>query len=86
MPMIKHFLGSGDVSLRDLPCEDSPWVAIWVTGRDEAAERALHGFGEEGDIFLECVSHLAWHCVVGRNEEWIGKAIPGCQWSEYLPT
>ena len=56
-----------------------------MTGRDEAAGRALCGFGEEGAL-QEPVSHLAWTCVVGRSKEWLGKAIAGYQWSEYLPT
>lgn len=47
-----------------------------MTGRDDDAGRQFCSFGAEGDIVGTCV-------VAGmRREEWLGKAIAGCQWSE----
>lgn len=34
---------------------------------------------ERTEALQEHVSHTAWTCVVGRSQEWLGKAIAGYQ-------
>lgn len=66
------FLGPRGASWRDSSHEDPLCSTDLVIGRDNAAGRALYGFGEEEVIAGACYSQ---HGVVGRSKQWMQKTV-----------